>query len=126
MKKKGEQEPADKSRFMARAEDAAHQKALIERAAEFRRSKARRVRVAIDTVLKTEAGRTLFTHLFEACGYNRSSVAVDPTNRDYQPLASAFNDARRSVYINLRDLATPALLAPVELAAEESQRQGEN
>ena len=111
-KKKGEQDLGEKSRFMARAEESAHQKALVERAIEARKMKLRKVKAALDTVLKSDAGRTLFTHLFEACSYNRSSVAVDMKTGDYQPLASAFNDGRRSVYINLRDseLGTPTLM----------------
>ena len=90
-----------------------------------RRAKAKEQRVAIDTVLKSNAGQTLFAHLFEICGYNLSNTAADRKTGDYQPLASAYNDARRSVYIDLRNRATVALLAPVELAAEEAQRQGE-
>ena len=129
MKKRGEQDrpdkPQDKSRFMARAEDSAHQKALLEHAIAARKAKDHRVRVAIDTVLKSAAGQTLFAHLFEICGYNLSNTAADRKTGDYQPLASAYNDARRSVYIDLRNRATVALLAPVELAAEEAQRQGE-
>ena len=128
MKKRGEPQDAkvqDKSRFMARAEDSAHQKALLERAIAARKAKDHRVRVAIDTVLKSNAGQTLFAHLFELCGYNLSNTAADRKTGDYQPLASAYNDARRSVYIDLRNRATVALVAPVELAAEEAQRQGE-
>lgn len=128
MKKRGEPQdakPQDKSRFMARAEDSAHQKALLDRALAARKLKEQRVRVAIDTVLKSNAGQTLFAHLFELCGYNLSNTAADRKTGDYQPLASAYNDARRSVYIDLRNRATVALIAPVELAAEEAQRQGE-
>ena len=101
----------------ARAEEIARKRALQLKAADFRKRREAKIRVAIDAVLKTPAGRELWAYLFHLCGYNQSSIAVGPDG-DVQDRATQHNEARRLVYIQLRKLASRSLLVPVEDAAE--------
>ena len=79
---------------------------------------AAKVGHALDNVLRSEDGRTVMTHLFRICGYNRSSVVVNPQTGDIKVDGTVYNEARRAVYLQLRRMASPVLLAPVEEAAE--------
>lgn len=81
-----------------------------------------RMRNVVDAVLKDENGRELIGWLFLRCGYNKSSFVVDPTTFEVRADSIIHNEARRRVYIELRNLATGSLLAPVEEAAEARQR----
>ncbi len=67
----------------------------------------------IDSVLRTEAGRGVFRHLFYICGYDKSSIAVDGLGVISSENV-AYNEARRKVYIQLRNLASQSLLIPIE------------
>ena len=72
----------------------------------------------VDAVLRTEEGRALFAHLHRYCAYNRCGLAFDATTRCVEPVTTALNEARRGVYIHLRELASRELLAVAEELAE--------
>ena len=108
----------DKPRHQAASEDLAHKQALIAEARVRRAKEEAKVRRAWDALLRTEDGRIVWADLFRFCGYNRSAFAVDPATGELQPLASAHNETLRSVYVELRRKVSPAVLAPVEFAAE--------
>jgi hypothetical protein len=73
---------------------------------------------SVDEVLRSEAGRTLFAHLFNICGYNASSTVVNPVTGEVSPEATTYNEARRGVYLHLRRLASYDLLKAAEELAE--------
>ncbi len=73
---------------------------------------------SVDEVLRSEAGRTLFAHLFSICGYNASSTVVNPATGEVNAEATTYNEARRGVYLHLRRLASYDLLKPAEELAE--------
>lgn len=113
-----DQPPDDKSRHQLHSEERAAKAARVAETMERRKREEARIRVAVDQILKTEAGRILFSYLFHLCGYNRSSIAVDPVSGEVQTVATQHNEAMRLVYLKLRSKASRALLAPVEDAAE--------
>ena len=73
---------------------------------------------AIDAVLSTDPGRKLFALLFKLSAYNRVVSAIDNRNSEILPASSAYNDGRRSLYVDLRQLASYDLLKPAEELAE--------
>lgn len=77
-----------------------------------------RLRGHIDNVLRTESGRALFAYLFKDCGYNQSSIIVNPNSMELNLTSTAHNEARRSVYVRLRKKASASLLHPAEELAE--------
>lgn len=76
------------------------------------------IKTAVDTVLKTEAGRALWVWLFRRCGYNKSVLIVSRTTGDVAPLSVEARGAERDVYVDLRRLATPELRVVAEQIAE--------
>ena len=76
---------------------------------------------SVDAVLRTPEGRALFAHLFNVCGYNRSSTVADPANGAVLAESTAYNEARRGVYIHLRQLASYDLLKAAEEIAERTE-----
>lgn len=92
-----------------------------EEAGKLREAAQEKLRAAIDSVLRTEDGRTLFKFLFEVCGYNKSSLVANRQTGELSASSTAYNEARRAVYIVLRNKATRQLLTPVEEAAELEQ-----
>ena len=88
-------------------------KAIVEKREAF----TKRLKTSIDDLLKTDSGRTLFTHLYHVCGYAQADVPLDKLGQVENGLL-LYNATRRAIYINLRGLATKELLLPVELEAE--------
>jgi len=80
-----------------------------------------RLHAAVDNVLRTEAGRIVFKYLFKICGYNQSSIVVNPHTAEVNERSVIYNEARRGIYIQLRRQATHNLLAPMEEAVETEQ-----
>lgn len=109
----------DKPRHQAHSEEASAKRALQAKFAERRKREEARVRIAVAAIGNTPAGKTLFAYLFNLCGYNRSSIAVDPTTGDVQTLATQHNEAMRLVYIKLRAKLPADLRAEIEAAAEQ-------
>ncbi len=108
----------EKTRRDAALERAASQKAAREKL----EAKAAKLRASVDEVLRTEAGRALFVHLFHICGYNQADIPQDALKHvDSGELL--YNTTRRSIYVKLRALASRALLTPVEEAAEISDEE---
>jgi hypothetical protein len=76
-----------------------------------------KLREAVDTVLRTEAGRKVFAYLFHACGYNVSSLSRKGDG-EIASVATECREAQRMVYIRLRNLASYDLLRVAEDQAE--------
>lgn len=103
----------EESRLEMHARRAQSRKLILERAA----AKERALRAAVDEVLRTEAGRTVFKFLFSICGYDQADIPQDAL-RNVDSGVLLYNTTRRSVYVKLRSKASRALLTPVEEAAE--------
>lgn len=71
----------------------------------------------IDEVLRTEAGRAVWAHLFHLCGYNTSSL-TQRKDAEIAELGTVGKEAQRLVYIRLRNRASKDLLAVAEQLAE--------
>lgn len=82
------------------------------------RAEDARLDKAVDAVLRTEEGRAVVGFLFRRAGYNKTVSAIDPRNAEIIPTSSAYNDGRRSLYIDLRNHASAELLHVVEAEAE--------
>lgn len=82
-----------------------------------RQAARRKLLAAVDQLLKTEAGREVWAHLYDACGFKKSSL-TRVANGDVAPLSTECKEAQRLIYLDLRKLATPELLAKAEFFAE--------
>jgi hypothetical protein len=97
-------------------EKAAHDE-LMKDAQEAARREAARLRQSVDVVLKTEAGQVMWGFLFRVCGYNKTSL-TRKTDNDISEMSTSCKEAQRLVYIELRKLASPEILARTEQVAE--------
>ena len=91
--------------------------AAVKASAEKKDRAERRLRSAVDAVLKTEPGRVLWAHLFQVCGYNITSLE-HRTDGELAPLATEAREAQRLIYIRLRSLPSRALREAAEIFAE--------
>lgn len=76
-----------------------------------------RLRNAFDWLLKQENGRLVWAWLFLRCGYNKSILAYF-THGDVAPIKTEVLAAVRELYLDLRKLVPPELLAKAEYEAE--------
>ena len=74
--------------------------------------------IAIDTVLRTEAGQLLWAHIAKKCGMFESSLSRNPQTGEINPLGTEAQEAQRFFYLELRKLATPGLLRTAEVLAD--------
>lgn len=93
--------------------------------AEDRKASAKKLDAQIDLVLRTEEGRALFVLLFKLANYNQIVSAIDPRNAEIIPASSAYNDGRRSLYVDLRRRASYDLLQAAEALAERPPEEKE-
>jgi hypothetical protein len=68
----------------------------------------------VANVLATDSGKELFRFLFEVCGYEQPSVVLDGKTGQIDTEKMLYNEARRSVYIQLRALAPIEELKKIE------------
>jgi len=78
-------------------------------------------RVVAD-VLATESGKRMFLFLHNVCGWNTSSLVLNQTTGEVDPVGTTFNEARRTVYLRLRELAPVAVLKEVEYNEKEENK----
>lgn len=67
----------------------------------------------------TPHGRRALRIIMEACGYQKRSTVMDPTTGDALVNGTIHNEARRSVYIGLRELLDRETLIAVEIDKDE-------
>jgi hypothetical protein len=72
----------------------------------------------IDEVLRTEAGRALWAHLFHICGYNQSSLTLNRQTGEVASLSTECKEAQRRIYLDIRNRASRELRAVAEELAE--------
>ena len=83
-----------------------------------RKRRDNELRRAVDFLLKNDQGRIFWSYLFNICGYNKPSLTRFAGNGDVAPMSTECKDAQRLIYLELRKLATPELLAKMEFQAE--------
>ncbi len=108
----------EKTRLQEHVEESKRKKAHLALLEERRKRAAERFRSAVNEQLKTRAGMDMLVGLFHLCGYNLTSVVSDPESGEVLDRATSYNDARRSVYVDLRKLMEPEARAKMELLAE--------
>lgn len=111
------EEKEEKPRHQVHAEARLAREATAGQSAEYRQRRAAALRMAVDEVLKTPAGRRVWAALFHACGYSVSSLTTRPDG-EVAPLSTECKEAQRLIYINLRKLASRELLRGAEDFAE--------
>lgn len=84
---------------------------------EDRKRQDAKLRQAVDWLLKAEPGRIFWAYLYNLCGYNQSSISHFAAG-DIAPLKTEAKEAQRLIYITLRRLAVPEILAKAEFEAE--------
>lgn len=83
--------------------------------------KVEKLKQATDAVLRSEAGRILFAHLYSYLGFDKTSLVVDRSTGGVELVTSAINEARRDVYLHLRSLGSRELVAVAEEQAEKEK-----
>lgn len=78
-----------------------------------------RLKDAIEAVSDTVPGKVLLRYLNYICGFDKSSLVVHPQTGEINAVATAYNESRRSVYLQLRSMVPVAVLKEVEYPAEE-------
>ena len=84
------------------------------------RKRAARLRRGVDKILRDEDCSEVFKFLHDICGWAKSSTVIAADGR-VDAEGTAYNEARRDVYLRLRALATRSFLTPVEESAETGQ-----
>ena len=72
------------------------------------------VQRAINRLVKTQDGKVFINWLMKLCGFARSSIVVDPATGNICAEASAYNEARKTVYYRIRSLIKPDDLYEIE------------
>ncbi len=74
---------------------------------------------AVDAVLRTEEGRTVWAALFRLCRYNQFSVRISRATGDLAPISTEAAAAQRDIYVEMRRWPSRELLIAAENLAEE-------
>lgn len=78
-----------------------------------------RVKNAVETVSGTVPGKVLLRYLNYICGFDKSSLVIHPQTGEINAVATAYNESRRSVYLQLRSMIPIAVLKEIEYPTEE-------
>lgn len=62
------------------------------------------VKRAIGRLVKTKDGQVLFKYLSDLCGFSVSSMVIDPNSMEINTNSTIYNEARKTVYYNIRQL----------------------
>ncbi len=67
-----------------------------------------------DTVAATEEGLNVFRFLMDACNYQKYNITIDPQTGEVNRETSLYREARRSVYLDLRQYIPAKFLKKIE------------
>jgi len=79
-----------------------------------KRDKAKQIHKDINETFATPSGMRTLRWMMNLCGYQRSSVVVDPTSGEVQINSTVYNEARRVLYLNIRQPIKQSTLRLVE------------
>ena len=75
----------------------------------------KRFRQDVMKIAKTPSGIMFFRYLMdEVCGFHKSSIVTDYSRNEINPMAVVYNEAMRSVWLEVRKLIPPDRLAMIE------------
>lgn len=74
-----------------------------------------RVPNAIAAIAASEVGKVFLRHLLSQCGMYRVSASQNPVSGELNPYAGMYNEGRRSIWVDLRDLIPYDSLKDIEL-----------
>jgi hypothetical protein len=76
---------------------------------------------ALNHVAATPEGMLVLTRLMRACGHNETSLAQDPNSQEINPLATAYNGGRHSIWLEIRKYLYRDNLIRIEYPIETKQ-----
>lgn len=82
---------------------------------EVRRKKRRQRILFLNATFKSAEGKRTLRFLMELCGYQKPSVVINNENSDVATMSTVYNEARRNLYLEVRDYIKPSILKDVEL-----------
>jgi len=74
-----------------------------------------RIKAAIQRSFATADGKFLLHYLKEECGYQKNSVHGSVESGEFLDNNTMYNEGRRDLYLSLRKLIRPEVLAAVEV-----------
>lgn len=77
-------------------------------------AKVKKLRSYFDTVAATEEGRGVFKYLMENLGFHKRMITMNPETGEINKETSAYLEARRSVYLDIREKISDKYLKKIE------------
>lgn len=74
----------------------------------------KRQEMSID-IAKTDSGIEYIRYIRDICGFEKLSISMNPISGEISERNTIYNEARRSVYLELRKYFPKKLLAKIEL-----------
>lgn len=78
-----------------------------------------RVRTALQAAVKDSNTQIVLRHLAKICGFFKSDIIVNPTTNEINPIATLHNEARRTVYLDIRRMMSDDIRRVIEAKGEE-------
>ena len=80
-----------------------------------RKQKRKSITDSIRRAFATDDGKVALKYLHDFCGWDKSSVIMNPTTGEVYIKSGEHNESLRGVYAELRKLVSPQVLAIVEI-----------
>ena len=74
-----------------------------------------KISAAIQRACSTADGKILLHYLMVECGYQKNSVQGSKSSGEFLEQNTMYNEGRRDLYLNLRNLLKPVVLVDVEI-----------
>ena len=87
-------------------------KKLAQKEVQAKRDK--QLRIIFNEVCGDAEGILFMRHLMKICGYQQTSITGDPQTGDLQERGTFYNEARRSIYLEIRKYVKPRYLKQIE------------
>lgn len=72
------------------------------------------VKRALGRLVETKDGQIFINYLMKESGFNLSSLVMDVNTSEINPLATIYNEARKTLYYKVRGLIKPEKLIEIE------------
>ena len=76
---------------------------------------------AYNRVARTKDGQVIFNHIMRLCGFAVSSLVLDRNTSEICVQSSLYNEARKTVYYELRKMIDKECLEDIEYLKEEKE-----
>lgn len=76
--------------------------------------KRKEIKEMYNMVFATPEGLMVLRDISELAGHNQTSVIVDPTTGEINIDSTVYNEARRNLYLQIREHVRPSILKKVE------------